>query len=124
MPASTPIRSLFTRAKPTQAVAGNGTVAAEPPNADQGAAAAESPRKRARRHARRARLHGYALVSVALFAVVIALAASNTARAKVSWVVGSSRVSLVWMVLAAAVVGWLLGLATAAWLHHRTRAPH
>ena len=84
----------------------------------------ESPRKRARRHARRARLHIYALLTVALAAAVIALAASNTAHAKVSWVVGSSHVSLVWMVLSAVVLGWLLGLLTAAVLHRRTRGPH
>jgi hypothetical protein len=35
-----------------------------------------------------------------------------------------SRVSLIWMVLATAVAGWLLGLLTAAALHRRTRAPH
>jgi uncharacterized integral membrane protein len=93
------------------------------PVADPPAQAAETPRKRARRHARRTRLQIYAITSVALFAIVIALAASNTARAKVSWIVGSSRVSLVWMVLAAAIIGWLLGLATAGSLHRRTRAP-
>jgi uncharacterized integral membrane protein len=88
------------------------------------AVAPESPRGRSRRHARRNRLYGYALVTVALAAAVIALGASNTAKAKVSWVFGSSHVSLVWMILATAVLGWLLGLCTAAALHRRTRAPH
>jgi uncharacterized integral membrane protein len=54
---------------------------------------------------------------------VIALAASNTAHVKVNWVFGSSRVSLVWLVLFAAIVGWLLGLAATATFHWRTRAP-
>jgi uncharacterized integral membrane protein len=84
----------------------------------------ETPRGRSRRHARRSRLYSYAVVAVVVAAVVIALAASNTAKTKVSWIVGSSHVSLVWMVLATAVLGWLLGLLTAAALHRRTRAPH
>jgi uncharacterized integral membrane protein len=87
------------------------------------AARVESPHGRSRRHALRGRLYAYALIAVALSAAVVALAASNTAKAKVSWVLGSSHVSLVWMILATAVLGWLLGLLTAAALHRRTRAP-
>ena len=83
----------------------------------------ETPRGRSRRMARRTRLHGYALLAVALFAFVIALAATNTAAVKVDWLFGSSHVSLVWLVLAAAILGWLLGLVTNAALHRRTRAP-
>ena len=88
------------------------------------ASALETTRGRSRRHAHRARLYVFAIVAIALAAVVVALAASNTAHAKVSWVIGSSHVSLVWMVLAAVVLGWLLGILTAAALHRRTRAPH
>jgi uncharacterized integral membrane protein len=75
-----------------------------------------------RRKALRSRLHGYALAGVALAAFLIALATSNTANVKVNWVFGSSRVSLVWLVLFAAILGWLLGLLTSARLHWRTRA--
>jgi uncharacterized integral membrane protein len=78
---------------------------------------------RFRRKARRTRLHGYAIATVALVAYLIALAASNTAHVKVSWVFGTSRVSLVWLVLFAALLGWLLGLATSARFHWLTRAP-
>jgi uncharacterized integral membrane protein len=78
---------------------------------------------RFRRKARRIRLHGYAIATVALVAYVIALAASNTAHVKVNWVFGSSHVSLVWLVLFAAILGWLLGLAATAAFHWRTRAP-
>jgi len=115
---------------PTAAAYGapDGPAAIPPALVDDAAAttpttARETPRGRSRRHAHRAVLYLYALVAVALSAVVVALAASNTAHAKVSWVVGSSHVSLVWMVLAAVVLGWLLGLLTAAALHRRTRAP-
>jgi uncharacterized integral membrane protein len=76
-----------------------------------------------RRKAHRTRLHGYAIAAVALVAFLIALAASNTAHVKVNWVFGSSHVSLVWLVLFAAILGWLLGLATSATFHWRTRAP-
>jgi uncharacterized integral membrane protein len=76
-----------------------------------------------RRKAHRGRLYGYAIATVALVAFLIALAASNTARVKVSWVFGSSHVSLVWLVLAAAILGWALGLIASARFHWRTRAP-
>jgi uncharacterized integral membrane protein len=76
-----------------------------------------------RRKAHRGRLHGYAAFAVALVAFLIALAASNTAQVKVNWVFGSSRVSLVWLVLFAAILGWLLGLVATAAFHWRTRAP-
>jgi uncharacterized integral membrane protein len=78
---------------------------------------------RLRRRAHRARLHVYAIVTVALVAYLIALAVSNTARVKISWVFGTSHVSLVWLVLFGAILGWLLGLATSAGFQWRTRAP-
>ena len=71
----------------------------------------------------RGRLHGYAVATVALVAVLIALAASNTARVKVNWLIGSSHVSLVWLVLVTAVVAWLLGLLASVRFNWRTRAP-
>jgi uncharacterized integral membrane protein len=76
-----------------------------------------------RRKALRGRLHGYGIGAVALVAVLIALAASNTTQVKVNWLIGSSRVSLVWLVLAAAILGWALGLIASARFHWRTRAP-
>lgn len=83
----------------------------------------ETGRERFRRKAHRSRLHSYAILAVALVAFLIALAASNTAHVKVNWVFGSSHVSLVWLVLFAAILGWLLGLVATAGFHWRTRAP-
>jgi uncharacterized integral membrane protein len=110
-----------------------GSVSGEPPvpvprtaRAREAAAAVNGTETRAehfRRKALRGRLHGYAIGAVALVAVLIALAASNTARVKVNWLIGSSRVSLVWLVLAAAILGWALGLIASARFHWRTRAP-
>ena len=94
--------------------------------AREAAAAANGTENRAehlRRKALRGRLHGYAVGAVALVAVLIALAASNTAQVKVNWLIGSSHVSLVWLVLAAAILGWGLGLMASARVHWRTRAP-
>jgi uncharacterized integral membrane protein len=76
-----------------------------------------------RRKARRGRLHGYGIAAVALVVLLIALAASNTGAVKVDWLIGSSRVSLVWLMLAAAILGWALGLMASARFHWRTRAP-
>ena len=83
----------------------------------------ETRRERSRRKAHRSRLHAYTILAVALIAFLIALAASNTAHVKVNWVFGSSHVSLVWLVLFAAILGWLLGLVATAAFHWRTRAP-
>jgi uncharacterized integral membrane protein len=84
---------------------------------------AETRAEHFRRKALRGRLHGYAIAAVALVAVLIALAASNTAHVKVNWLIGSSHVSLVWLVLVTAIVGWLLGLMASARFNWRTRAP-
>ncbi len=89
----------------------------------QPASGGETRGGRFRRKARRTRLRGYAIATVALVAYLIALAASNTAHVKVNWVFGSSRVSLVWLVLFAALLGWLLALAASARFHWLTRAP-
>jgi uncharacterized integral membrane protein len=83
----------------------------------------ETGTERFRRKALRGRLHGYAIATVALVAVLIALAASNTAHVKVNWLIGSSHVSLVWLVLIPAILGWVLGLMTSARFRWRTRAP-
>lgn len=83
----------------------------------------ETRGQRIRRKAHRAWLHGSLIMGVALVAYLVALAASNTAHVKANWVFGSSHVSLVWLVLFAAILGWLLGLLASARFHWRTRAP-
>jgi uncharacterized integral membrane protein len=134
-PRRTPVSAGVTGASPdtTADQPGHGRVAngGVEPATEQTAAersAARTPRFETRggrlgRKARRARLHGSAIAAVALIAYLIALAVSNTARVKVGWVFGGSHVSLVWLVLFAAILGWLLGLATSARFHWRTRAP-
>ncbi len=84
---------------------------------------AESRTERLVRHGHRARLYTGAVVFVALVAVLIVLSSKNTSSVKLDWVVGSTRASLVWIILAAAVIGWLLGITTAVVFRHRTRRP-
>ena len=83
----------------------------------------ESRTERIVRHGRRARLYTGAVAFVALFAILIVLVSKNTGSVKLDWAVGSTHASLVWIILAAAVIGWLLGITTAISFHHRTRRP-
>jgi uncharacterized integral membrane protein len=76
---------------------------------------------RVRRHRQRGGLYVWAFASVALLVVVIALAVANAHRVKVSWVLGTGQASLVWLVGAAAVLGWLLGIVTSIVFRLRTR---
>jgi uncharacterized integral membrane protein len=78
---------------------------------------------RLRRKARRGRLHLSAIIAVGLLVCVVALAVSNTGRVRLHWVLGSGTASLVWVVVLAALLGWLLGMATGSVFRWRTRAP-
>jgi len=53
--------------------------------------------------------------------ILIALVSANTQSVEVSWVVGSTRHSLVWIILATAILGWLLGIVTSVIFRFRTR---
>jgi len=97
--------------------------APEPSTEHVPARPAESHGQRLTRHLHRARLYTGALAFVALIAVLIVLISANTRTVKLSWAFGSTRASLVWMILATAVVGWLLGIVTAVVFRARTRRP-
>jgi uncharacterized integral membrane protein len=95
-------------------------------DASSSGASAPTPESRAERflrRGRRARLYTGAVVSVALLAVLVVLISANTRSVKLDWAVGSTRASLVWIILAAAVIGWLLGITTAVVFRRRTRPP-
>ena len=83
----------------------------------------ESRQGRLARHGRRVRLYSWASLFVASFVVLVLLVSANTHAVKLDWVVGSTKASLDWIILAAAVLGWLLGITTAVVVHHRTRRP-
>lgn len=97
----------------------------EPPAAEPALVPAAEPRgARFARHTRRVRLYVSAGTFVLLLVVLVVLASANTDTAKLNWVVGSTRASLAWIVVAAAVFGWLLGITTAIVVHRRTRRAH
>jgi len=77
--------------------------------------------ERLRRHGHRTGLYALAFTLVALLIVLIALAAANTRQVKLSWVAGSGHASLVWIILASTVLGWLLGMVTSIVFRLRTR---
>lgn len=79
---------------------------------------------RLRRHGHRTALYAWAFGLVALLVVLIALVLANTRQVKLGWVVGSGHASLVWIILASAVLGWLLGIATGVVFRLRTRRRH
>jgi uncharacterized integral membrane protein len=77
--------------------------------------------ERLRRHGHRTGLYAWAFVLVALLVIVIALTVANTRQVKISWVFGTGHASLVWIILATAVLAWLLGIATGIVFRLRTR---
>jgi uncharacterized integral membrane protein len=81
----------------------------------------EAQGERLRRRTRRAGLYTWAFLLVALLVVLVALIIANTRRVEVSWVLGSTHQSLVWIILAAAIVGWLSGIVTSVLFRRRTR---
>jgi uncharacterized integral membrane protein len=97
-----------------QSVAGTGPTAPSGPVAEKRGA-------RAARKARRASLFALSFVALAILVFLVALIASNTRHVTVSWVFGTSRVSLVWLVVFTAILGWVLGLLVSAIFRWRTR---
>ncbi len=85
------------------------------------AATVEPRSERLRRHGKRTGLYASAFGLVALLVILIALSVANTRQVKLSWVVGASQASLVWIILAAAILGWLLGIFTGVVFRLRTR---
>jgi uncharacterized integral membrane protein len=81
----------------------------------------EPRRDSLRRHGRRTRLYVWAVALVGLLVILIALIVANTRSVKVSWVLGSTRQSLVWIILVAAILGWLAGIVTSVVFRVRTR---
>src|SRR5579872_3137289 len=81
----------------------------------------ESRPARLARHGRRVRLYAGACGFIVLVGALIVLSSKNTRGVKLDWAVGSTHASLAWVILAAAVIGWLLGITTAVVFRHRTR---
>ena len=95
--------------------------AGAPPPSPPPAEPAESRGAHLRRQAHSARLYTSAFLVVAMLVVLIALVIANTRRVEIGWVIGTSEASLVWIIVAAAILGWLLGIATGVVFRLRTR---
>jgi len=93
----------------------------EKPVVEPGGEAVESREQRLGRLGRRTRLYARAALFVAALVVLILLIAANTRSVKLDWVIGSTHASLVWIILAAAVLGWLVGIMTGVVFRFRTR---
>lgn len=66
--------------------------------------------------ARNTLLYVYLIAAVVVVVILVAFLVANRGAVTVSWVVGSSSVSLVWLLLGAALLGLLLGLLVTALL--------
>ena len=95
----------------------------DPKSAPEQRAAEEPRRDRFRRYALRTWLYTWAGALLVLLVLLIALVVANTRSVRVSWVFGSTHQSLVWIILATAILGWLLGIVTSVVFQFRTRAP-
>ena len=93
----------------------------QPSRAAPGMEPVEARGARLRRHGHRAGLYVWAFALVALLVLVVALALVNTHQVELSWILGEGDASLVWVILAAAILGWLLGIATSVIFRLRTR---
>ena len=93
-----------------------------PPDAERhGTVPAVEPEGEAALRRRRAKLYAWAILLAAFFVVLVALIVANTRSVKISWVVGSSRASLIWIIIVAALLGWFSGLVTSLLFRRRTR---
>ena len=75
---------------------------------------AQTPVHDLRWHLRRVRVYSSTAILVATTVILVGLIAANTRRVTISWVFGDSRARLVWIIVAAALVGWVAGIATSA----------
>jgi uncharacterized integral membrane protein len=81
----------------------------------------EGKRQRAGRYTHRTALYVWAAVLVVIVVLLVILIAQNTRHVRVGWIFGHSNVSLVYLILVAAILGWLLGIATSIVFRRRTR---
>lgn len=82
---------------------------------------AETRGQRAHRYTHRTVLYAWAAILVVVLIGIVILIAENTRRVKVGWIFGYSHISLVFLVLFACILGWILGIATSIVFRRRTR---
>jgi len=67
------------------------------------------------------RVYSSTAILVATIVILVGLTAANTRRVTISWVFGDSRARLVWIIVVAALAGWIAGIATSAVVRRRIR---
>ena len=87
-------------------------------------AGGESRVQRAGRHARRTWLYTWTTLMIIALVAIVVLIVENTRSVRVGWIFGYSHISLVFLVLFAVILGWILGIATSVTFRRRTRRPH
>jgi uncharacterized integral membrane protein len=108
------VRFQFSFVKPAQEAI-VGTPETSEPSREEKSSEPLRSRSRAGRYAR-------VFVLVALVVVLIALVVANTPRTvELSWGFGSGEVSIVWIIVVSAILGWLVGIVTGALVRHSTR---
>jgi uncharacterized integral membrane protein len=83
----------------------------------------ESRFRRGVRYGHRTGLYFSLVVAIAVIVFLILLVARNTREVKLDYVVSSTKTALIWLIIISAICGWVLGIATAFLVRHRTRGP-
>ena len=84
---------------------------------------AESRLERSLRYGHRTGLWVSLVIAIAAIVFLILLISRNTRQVKLDYVVGDTQARLIWLVIVAAIVGWVLGIVTSFLVRHRTRRP-
>jgi uncharacterized integral membrane protein len=83
----------------------------------------ETRAQRLSRHGHRTFLYIWTSALVAAVVLLIAFIVANTDRVRVGWVFGHTKTSLIWVIVASGLLGWLAGIATAILFRLKTRRP-
>ena len=83
----------------------------------------ESRFRRGVRYGHRGGLYAALLVAIAVLVFIILLIARNTRQVKLDYVFDSTNTRLIWLIVASAIAGWVLGIVTSFLIRRRTREP-
>ena len=83
----------------------------------------ESRFRRSVRYGHRGGVYASLLVAIAVLVYLILLIARNTRQVKLDYVFGDTSARVIWLIVIAAIAGWVLGLLTSHLVRRRTRAP-
>jgi uncharacterized integral membrane protein len=83
----------------------------------------ESRFRRSMRYGHRGGLYGSLVVAIAVVVFLVLLIARNTRHVKLDYVFGSTHARVIWLIVIAAIAGWVLGLLTSHLVRRRTKAP-